>query len=176
MGNILGGNISNPEVKVFNRLVDIFYQNTFAEIEKESSKLRTYSIVKKEAGEEPYLSFVRNVKDRISMSKFRLSNHKLMIEKGRHLNMEKMDRKCPFCPTVEDETHFLLHCRTFSDLRECMFDTVAGTLNDELNRNDDEMMLRYLLGNTQISPVIAKYLRKTMELRDFLIDNPKQLT
>ena len=56
-----------------------------------------------------------------------------------------------------------------------MIDTVVGTLNEELNRNDDEMVLRYLLGNTQISPVVAKYLRRSIELRDFLIDSPKQL-
>ena len=109
------------------------------------------------------------------MSKFRLSNHKLMIEKGRHLNLEKEQRICPFCPNVEDETHFLLHCCNYMAIRENMLETVGGTLNEELNRNDDEMMLRYLLGNTQISSVVAKYLRKTMELRDFLIDSPKQL-
>ena len=175
LGNILSGDVSNPEVEVFKRLVDIFYQNTFAEIKKESSKLRTYSIVKMEAGEEPYLRFVKNVKDRISMSKFRLSNHKLMIEKGRHLNIERIDRKCPFCPAVEDETHFLLHCGTFSVMRECLLNSVRGILNENLNRNDDKVMLRYLLGNTQISPIVSKYLRKSMELRDFLIENPKQL-
>ena len=176
LGNILSGDISNPEVEVFKRLVDIFYQNAFAEIKKESSKLRTYGLVKLEAGEEPYLRTVKNVRDRISMSKFRLSNHKLMIEKGRHLNLEKEHRICPFCRNVEDETHFLLHCRNYMIIREDVLKIVVGTLNEELNRNDDKMMLRYLLGNTQISPVVAKYLRKTMELRDFLIDSPKQLT
>ena len=175
LGNVLSGDVSNPEVEVFKRLVDIFHQNAFTEINKESSKLRTYSTVKKEAGEEPYLRFVKNVKDRISMSKFRLSNHKLMIEKGRHLNIAKPDRKCPFCPNVEDEAHFLLHCQTFSVLRENLVNTVVQTLNEEINRNDDRSMFGYLLGNTQISPIVAKHLRKSMELRDFLIENPKQL-
>ena len=50
-----------------------------------------------------------------------------------------------------------------------------GTLNENLNRSDDKIMLRYLLGNTQISPIVSKYLRKSMELRDFLIESPKQL-
>ena len=105
LANILHDeDISGPEVKVFERLVDIFYQNSFAEIKKETSKLRTYGLIKKEAGEEPYLRAVSNVKDRISMSKFRISNHKLMIENGRHFNLAKFDKKCPFCPNVEDET------------------------------------------------------------------------
>ena len=134
------------------------------------------SLIKKEAGEEPYLRAVSNVKDRISMSKFRISNHKLMIEKGRHLNLAKFDRKCPFCPNVEDETHFLLHCQTFRVLRENMLEAVREELSEELDRNNDEVMLRYLLGNIQISPIVSKYLRKTMELRDLLIEKPKQLT
>ena len=175
LGNLLRSDVLNPEVDVFKRLVDIFHQSSFTEIDKQSIKLRTYSTAKKEAGEEPYLRFVKNVKDRISMSKFRLSNHKLMIEKGRHLNIAKPDRKCPFCPDMEDEAHFLLHCRTFSVLRENLVDTVVQTLNEEINRNDDRTMFGYLLGNTQISPIVAKHLRKSMELRDFLIENPKQL-
>ena len=36
------------------------------------------------------------------MTKFRLSNHKLMIETGRHRNMDKTIRICPFCTSVEE--------------------------------------------------------------------------
>ena len=176
LGNILNSEESNPEILVYKRLVDIFYQNAFAEIAQETSKLRTYSLVKKEAGEEPYLKTVKNIKDRISMTKFRLSNHTLMIEKGRHLNLDKADRKCPFCLSFEDEAHFLLSCRTYSVLRGDLLISVEKVLKDErLRRADSKMMLRYLLGNTEIAPIVAKYLRKTMELREFLIDRPKQL-
>ena len=69
---------------------------------------------------------------------------------------------------MEDEAHFLLHCQTFSVLRENLVNTVVQTLNEEINRNDDRSMFGYLLGNTQISPIVAKHLRKSME-------NPKQL-
>ena len=48
-------------------------------------------------------------------------------------------------------------------------------LNDQLNGRDKKTMMRYLLGNTEISPIVAKYLRKTMELRDFLVDRPREL-
>ena len=176
LGYILRGNISTPEVVVHKRIVDIFHQKSFSEISQESSKLRTYSLIKKEAGREPYLLSVKNVEDRISMTKFRLSNHKLMIEKGRHLNMALNERKCPFCPAVEDETHFLLTCNTFSILRNDLLDNVEEKLRDEpLVRTDAQVMIRYLLGNTEIAPMIAKYLTKTFKLRDFLIEKPKQL-
>ena len=176
LGYILRGNISTPEVIVHKRIVDIFHQRSFSEISQESSKLRTYSLIKKEAGREPYLLSVKNVEDRISMTKFRLSNHKLMIEKGRHLNMALNKRKCPFCPVVEDETHFLLTCNIYSILRNDLLDNVEEKLRDEpLVRTDGQVMIKYLLGNTEISPMVAKYLNKTLKLRDFLIEKPKQL-
>ena len=176
LGNILHGEESNPEVIVYKRLVDMFHQNVFTEIAQETSKLRTYSLVKREVGEEPYLKAVKNIKDRISMTKLRLSNHCLMIENGRHLNLERSERKCPFCLSLEDETHFLLECQNYSVLRDNLLNYVEARLTDEqIDRNDNGVMLRYLLGNTEIAPVVAKYLRKTMELRDFLIDNPRQL-
>ncbi len=65
--------------KLFQRLCDIFHQETFAKIKGERSKLRTYSIFKKEQGYEQYLSDIKNVSIRNNVTKFRLSNHKLMI-------------------------------------------------------------------------------------------------
>ena len=86
-------------------------------------------------------------------------------------------RKCPFCPVVEDETHFLLTCNIYSILRNDFLDNVEEKLRDEpLVRTDGQVMIKYLLGNTEISPMVAKYLNKTLKLRDFLIEKPKQLT
>ena len=50
------------------------------------------------------------------MTKFRLSHHCLMIEKGRHKRptIPRDQRFCPFCPgQVEDETHFLAQCNGY---------------------------------------------------------------
>ena len=137
-----------PEIVVHKRIVDIFHQKSFTEISKESSKLRTYSLLKKEVKREPYLLCVKNVEDRISMTKFRLSNHKLMIEKGRYINMAKNERKCPFCSAVEDETHFLMTCGTYTILRNDLLDNVEEKLRDEpLVRADTLGMMKYLPRN-----------------------------
>ena len=98
---------------VFQRLNDIFHQDTFAEIRKDSSKLRTYSLIKTKIGMEGYIAAHPqiNTQDRIALTKFRLSNHDLMIEKGRHFKVAKAKRFCPFCPkTIETELHFLVQC------------------------------------------------------------------
>ena len=83
------GTIHNYSIHedVFRRMQDIFHQESFVEIGKESSKLRTYRRIKTEIGREEYLANISNLNERTAISKIRLSNHTLMIEKGRHLKI-----------------------------------------------------------------------------------------
>ena len=77
------------------------------------SKSVTYRTFKDTVKFEPYLEEIKNRKHRVSMAKFRLSDHCLMIEKGRHRRpiIPRDQRFCPFCPgQIEDETHFLTQC------------------------------------------------------------------
>ena len=100
--------------KLFQTLSDEFHQHAFENLRREQSKLRTYALFKTEIGFEKYLSEIKNPSLRIEMTKFRLSNHKLMIEIGRHKNIPKELRFCPFCPNVvETEMHFILHCPVY---------------------------------------------------------------
>ena len=75
--------------KAFQRLKDIFHQEAFSSIKREDSKLRTYSLFKTSSGYEPYLSDIHIIEERTALTKLRLSNHPLMIEKDRHLQIEK---------------------------------------------------------------------------------------
>ena len=64
--------------KLFNRLVDNFFQEAWAQIRNENCKLRTYSKIKTSRGKEGYLEKVKIIKHRIAFSNFRLSNHKII--------------------------------------------------------------------------------------------------
>ena len=62
-----------------------------------------------------------------------------------------------------------------ANLRNDLLDKVEEILRDEpLVRTDNQLMMRYLLGNTEIAPIVAKYLNKTQKIRDFLIENPRR--
>ena len=88
---------------LFNREKDIFTQTALETI-RTMSKMRTYSLLKQSCKVEDYLLRTGNVSDRTALTKLRLSDHTLVIEKGRHQNINKSDRTCPFCPgQVEDE-------------------------------------------------------------------------
>ena len=116
---------NNTDKKAFLRMSDIFHQEAFTAISKESSKLRTYKIIKGHIGLETYLTTMNNIKHRTQLTRFRLSNHTLMIEKGRHQNIDKNLRFCPFCPgTIEDEIHFVLECQCFATHRKELFSAI----------------------------------------------------
>ena len=77
----------NVHSKFYNRAKDIYHQTSFSTIRDVTSKLRTYGLMKYKIGREDYLTEIRNTKLRCKLSKFRLSNHKLMIETGRHMKL-----------------------------------------------------------------------------------------
>ena len=103
------------------RIRDQFVQSFFADINR-NIRLQKYCTFKCEFSYENYLSIL-NVKERNALCKFRCSGHNLMIERGRHLNIERNLRICQFCNSglIEDEYHFLLACPFYRDLRKKYF-------------------------------------------------------
>ena len=101
------------------RLEDIELQGWLSEINNDTSKdayqsnkMRTYRLFKTIDNYkcEDYLHQVTNTQHRIALTKLRLSNHKLAIERGRHSRPFKKpaERICPICKIeMEDEYHFL---------------------------------------------------------------------
>ena len=171
----IGCGNNNPAVHnmVFKRMEDIFYQEAFATINNEGSKLRTFGKLKTDIGRSNYLTQVKHIDNRIALSKMRLSNHDLMIEKGRHLKIDKTERFCPFCPNhVETELHFLLQCKTFSHMRRILISEIDNVL-PLFNINSDQDMLITLLNNENIAKQVGSYIHKTLSCRRFLINKPK---
>ena len=135
------------------------------------SKLRTYSFLKRDTIFEKYLSTVQNISDRIALTKFRLSNHNLTIEKERHQNMELQDRSCPFCPgQIENELHFLVRCPTYAHLRENLFNQVDNVTLGLYQSHDENFLLWFLLNDPNIANVTARFIRLSTELRAFLLE------
>ena len=153
--------------KIFQRLKDIFHQNSFDNIKTETSKLRTYALFKNEIGFEKYLTEIKNVSDRIQIAKFRLSNHRLMIEVGRH-NRPKTppeERFCPFCPDlVESECHFMFSCPTYTHLRARYLRPITVNIRS-FNYLPHDGKIRALLTNLEYDT--AKFIVNSMELRNF---------
>ena len=151
--------------KLCARLKDIFHQKSFSSINGTDSKLRTYSLIKEGIGMESYLKTIRNINDRVSLSRFRLSNHKLMIEVGRYQKWPQSQCFCPSCPNiVEDEIHFLINCDPYSILRKPLFEHCLNLKPTFLYYTDCEKFV-FIMTNTYLSSELAKFMSKAMEIR-----------
>ena len=156
----------------FDRASDIFHQEAFSEIHRGESKLRTYAKLKTKIGLENYLLNLSNIEDRISLTKIRLSNHKLNIEVGRHGKIPKNERYCPFCPTlIEDEMHFLLLCPAYSTNRAELLDEV----NRGMQQMDQESLFAFLMTNSDIIHITANFLKTAIHIRVSLEKNSETI-
>ena len=116
-----------------------FKNHWLAEINN-SNKLKFYAKLKSDFTKEHYLDNIQNFYDRASLSKIRISAHRLEIEVGRHNKIPRDERKCTWCDlnmsviTVEDEPHFLQHCDLYSKLRHELITKTRNFLTTSNNR------------------------------------------
>lgn len=90
--------------------------------EATNKKLRTYRLLKQNFGQEMYLEYIHDKSIRKCIASFRISAHRLRIERGRYLGEKVEDRLCNVCNTVEDEIHFLCQCQKHEQQRNVLFD------------------------------------------------------
>jgi len=84
-----------------------------------STSLYMYKELKPTFERSSYLDLIENKKHRRIIAKMRLSSHKLLIETGRHHNIDRNERICPLCNCndIEDEYHFILICPQYLEER-----------------------------------------------------------
>lgn len=128
--NSLG--LTQREINLYTlRLKDNFQQQWFSDLfnderknKAQKNKLRLYRKFKTTFEMSEYLSNSDiPVLDRIHLTKFRISNHKLLIETGRYTGKPVNERLCPSCNEIDTECHFLFQCKIIPDrLRKKLFD------------------------------------------------------
>ena len=117
---------------------------------------------------------MENIMDRTAITKIRLSNHDLMIEKGRHQGLVLDERLCPFCEnTIENEQHFLINCEIFS-LHRTTFFTELTEMNQDFINLDEAAKFHFTMTNLEALKLTGAYLNRTLQIRKFLLENHKQ--
>ena len=161
---------SNTGNAFLGRAQDIFHQEAFTQITNPDSKLRTYGMLKKTIGREEYLSKIRNTKHRQMLTKFRLSNHKLLIETGRHMKLPKHQRICPTCHVgIEDEIHLILKCKTFTSLRNPLIEQCCQ-LKPNFRYYSDEEKFIFIMTEPMIMGNVSKFINTAFITREIYLD------
>ena len=108
-----------------NRLVDCAQQSLLCYFNTRS-KGEHYRLFQSLIEPERYWSVPLQYRLKHGLSNFRCSCHQLMIEKGRHMKIDRTYRLCPLCLQrniycIENECLFLLVCPVYADIRERHF-------------------------------------------------------
>ena len=104
---------------------------------------------------EKYLALLPQCNLRLSLTKLRLSDHRLMIESGRRCKPKTplQERICPLCndgssKSIEDEVHFLFSCNweKYKQLREKFFNKIFNIVPNFGNL-DNKQKFMYIRSN-----------------------------
>ena len=96
-----------------------YYVNKWLLSLNDYSKCSLYRNFKTDLVMEAYLIELKDPY-RTMLLKFRTSNHMLPIEKGRHLDIDRNERKCELCDIndIGDEYHYVCCCTKFYNMRK----------------------------------------------------------
>ena len=163
------GNESNFIQLFKTRIKDCFLQRWSSGLDN-SSKALHYKHFKSHLYSEPYLDIDLSYTLRKTLSNFRCSSHALMIEKGRHLSIDRDLRFCPLCIknniyVVEDEFHFFFECNEYEIFRQTFFK--PNWLN---NRSLNTFYIILSLKDEKMIFIIARYLSIAFARRKETID------
>ena len=118
------GDILGEKEKKISKICQDNYDRYWCSGIDVSPKAISYKNFKTTISPENHLSNVKNIRHKIALTCFRLSNHNLLIEKGRHFRpkIERIERKCFICKDeVEDESHFITKCPLHSNNRTLLY-------------------------------------------------------
>ena len=115
------GNVNAFLSVVKQRLTDTFIQNWNERIQTSFTwfRAKTYSLFH-DFSYKTYLEIVKVEKFRFVLSRIRMFSHRLHIEAGRWHKPQSIslnERKCLNCNNIEDESHFILECTRYSEIR-----------------------------------------------------------
>ena len=118
----LAQSVGNEKIffKIFEQRVSDNFIQTWESRLNESSRALFYNTIRN-FSLQPYLKICSITKNRFSLTRFRLSSHRLEVEAGRWnkpIQTPLMERKCRICNILEDEFHFLFVCPLYADLRK----------------------------------------------------------
>ena len=158
------------EVKKLRTLTyEIFHQQWKLKLEG-SSKCDTYRLFKDRMKFEEYLLHP-NRKERIAMTKLRTSDHKLMVEKGRHYRpiIPREKRFCYMCRNkVEDEIHFLTDCKIYGSKNKFWDQVYLKFPQTTGLGNKDKFIFLMTQEDPETMKVLLKTAREWQEFRAFL--------
>ena len=149
------------EIKIyFENLIDQKFTNI-----DDNSKLNFYKSIKQNYFKQEAYLLSPNFEFRKLITKLRISDHNLMIEKGMHLKIPREQRLCNVCKVIDNEIHFLLNCQINSNERTIFYTSISENIS--LNSLSIEEKITCILNPVCAQQVnkLGSFIKKSLELR-----------
>ena len=174
-------NLLSEEVDIFKlsylkikNYIKLVYRETWKEGLLVSSKTDCYKEFKTSPDLEKYFELINNSKNLNSFTKFRLSDHKLMIEEGRKKRpiIPRNERLCKICKVMEDEKHFLMECNIYNEDRMLNFAKIQTEIPGfaNINNNDDKFIFLMTQENKVVTNIVASCINKWFKVRNDIME------
>ena len=139
-------------------------------IKDNEGKLACYKGIKTKFGFEDYLLDIKNFQNRAALSRLRISNNCLEIERGRYKRppVPRDERFCKFCDSgnnikpIGDEKHFLLECPQFNLKRNKLYQNSIFNKNI-LNLSQENLFFYLLNARGKIINSVAEFVSDAFE-------------
>ena len=128
------------------------------------SKLDLYKQIKNTFGAERYLTLNIDRYEKSLLSQLRYGILPLRIETGRFVNEDRCERLCKLCNSgnIEDQIHFLFHCKLYDVQREELF-IKARNVVDRWDNLSDIVKLKFLFQD--MTRTLGKFVKNIFLLR-----------
>ena len=167
---ILENDIINHDTKTIVKKIKDKYLEFWRHKIINSSKLTFFCTFKNEYKMEEYLSLIDNPTIRKTFSQFRISNHKLQIERGRYENIPRDKRICKLCNSgeVENEYHLALTCQKYEQIRNNSNNIIKNLFYVENTTQGKEKLFEHAMASddTVLINLLSKYIFLCFAERD----------
>ena len=123
---------------------------------------------------EKYLEIIKNPTHRTITTKFRISNHNLLIEADRYNNpvIPRENRLCPVCTQglVENELHVLFSCPLYQNQRRLFFADLLQSSIDVKSITDTDANVLMNNQNPEIIFKTSKYISDCFDIRNYTLN------
>ena len=171
-GNFSPDLVDTAKVTMFLQLMKQKYISYWQHTLQHSQKLEFYRSFKNEYATSSYLELTRRVSDRRTLTKLRISNHKLMIELGRYNDTPRDNRLCPVCDCnqTEDEIHFLFYCSKYATTRDNFYKKIQPFIQNVSRLPVSDLILELMnSSNFFVNMQLIKFISSCFDSRNKML-------
>ena len=149
------------------RATDLYLQSFYSYVDNDENK-GFFTCVKEKYEIEKYLR-LKDFELRKALSQVRLSSLKLAILTGKWYKIKKEERKCKFCDSneIEDESHFILQCSNYEELRKDLIEYLIVNENVDLTSENklEKLKLLFVNGSWGSLKTLGRFVLKAYKKR-----------